>query len=216
MGATTTIRVKLSRQRVKRVLRLLPRLLSGRVPDPTGRVIDLQIALGFALLQLFQEAYKVKARGGIDEAGDEWKPLAPSTIARRLRRGRRPGDIQKLRELWERFGWGEFDEAAVEILIDTGKLFRSLTPGVRSKDQVFEVRPGEIIVGTNAVSERGFPYPAAHHHGTVNLPQRRLWPQVSDWPPRWHEVIRDVFQRGVALLIRDLLMFEANRGQGAL
>lgn len=216
MAGETIVRVTISRQRVKRLLRLLPRLLSGKVPDPTGRVKDLQIAMGMALLQLIQKAYKDKAQGGTDEAGEKWKPLSPVTIERRMKKGRSAEDIKKLRKLWKSKGWGEFSGDAVEILIDTGRLFRSLTAGISSGDQVFRVNPGEVVVGTNAKSDEGKPYPADHHYGTMWIPQRRLWPAVENWPQRWHMVLNDVLRRGIMNLIRDLLVYEASRGSDAL
>lgn len=80
----------------------------------------------------------------------------------------------------------------VEILRDTGLLLNSLSPGVASKERVFRVGPGEVIVGTNRKGARG------HHYGVPGrLPQRRLWPEVSKWPKNWWLDIIEAVQQGI-------------------
>lgn len=87
----------------------------------------------------------------------------------------------------------QYGGAQVDILRSTGLLLASLTPGVTVLEQVFRIKPGEVIVGTN---RRGA---AAHHRGIPGrLPQRRLWPEPSRWPPSWW---RDILEQAVAGLI---------------
>jgi hypothetical protein len=72
-----------SRRELHARLRALPRVLSGRMPDPTGAVRGLQLAMGTALLGKVREAYVLKAQGGTDDMGVSWPPLAASTLALR-------------------------------------------------------------------------------------------------------------------------------------
>lgn len=62
-------------------LRELPALLSGKGGDPSGDVERLLRALGVEALSIVREAFVVKSRGGVDEAGISWPPLSPRTIA---------------------------------------------------------------------------------------------------------------------------------------
>ena len=87
----------------------------------------------------------------------------------------------------------QYGNAKVDILRDTGLLLNSLSPGVNSQAQVFRVRPGMVVVGTN---RRGA---AAHHRGVLGrLPQRRLWPGPRRWPSSWW---LDIAEQGRAGLI---------------
>lgn len=78
---------------------------------------------------------------------------------------------------------GEYGNTSVLILRDIGLLLNSLSPGVSPgsvENQVFRVGRGEVIVGTNRKGA------SAHHEGiSGRLPQRRLWPEPSQWPAEW-------------------------------
>jgi hypothetical protein len=76
----------------------------------------------------------------------------------------------------------------VDIGRDTGRLLRSLTPGVEGSpatvpEQVLKTPPGGVIVGTNV------PYAAKFHE------RRRLWP--ADLPDSWWERIMEAGMRGL-------------------
>lgn len=76
----------------------LPALLADSGIDPTGLSRDLQARLGVRALSLIQESFLDKSRGGGGADGQPWKPLAPSTIARRrLGRGDKKLVTQKAR-----------------------------------------------------------------------------------------------------------------------
>ncbi len=112
---------------------------------------------------------------------------------------------------------GEYGDTPVQILRDKGFLLNSLSPGiVPSQDnppvpppkpsgeggeqQVFEIGPGEVIVGTNR------PHAAAHHTGIPGkLPQRRLWPSPSNWPANWWAAIVEQGRMGMIDIILDQL-----------
>jgi len=96
-----------------------------------------------------------------------------------------------------------FGGRTVDILRDTGELFRSLQPGVedrpaRPEGQIFEVPPGRIIVGTNKK-----PW---HHRGVPGrLPARPLWPLDGRIPEAWLKHLAGAARRGVARAIGELL-----------
>lgn len=71
----------------------------------------------------------------------------------------------------------------VDIGRDTNALFRSLTPGIESPDQICDVGPGNITVGSNV------PY-AGHFHR-----YRKLWPE--ELPDSWNEALTTAIARGL-------------------
>ncbi len=84
----------------------------------------------------------------------------------------------------------------VDILRDTGRLFRSLTPGVEDRpsgepEQVFDVPPGRVIVGTKV------PYASRQHK------HRPLWPDQI--PPYWWDAIKASLARGIARVLGQFL-----------
>lgn len=94
----------------------------------------------------------------------------------------------------------------VDILRDTGLLLNSLSPGVASPEQVFEVGRGEVTVGTNRVGA------AAHHSGIPGrLPQRRLWAPPDQWPATWWQ---DLLEQAKAGLV-EIAIVLIKRGGGA-
>lgn len=64
-------------------LNRLPALLSGAQADTSGAVRQLKLRVGVAVLSQVQQDFVRKSRGGTGKDGIKWKPLAPSTIARR-------------------------------------------------------------------------------------------------------------------------------------
>lgn len=96
----------------------------------------------------------------------------------------------------------------VDILRDTGELFRSLSPGVDATPsgadgQIFETPPGQVIVGTNKK-----PW---HHTGIPGkLPARPLWPTDGRLPVAWWDALLRVIQMG-ALRALELALREQHR-----
>lgn len=91
----------------------------------------------------------------------------------------------------------------VDIMRDTGRLFRSLSPGVEDRPsgadgQVFETPPGRVIVGTNVV------YAGYQHR------MRPLWPPDGRLPSVWWRHLLQVGVRGAARAVR--LLVEGWRG----
>lgn len=92
----------------------------------------------------------------------------------------------------------------VDMLRDTGELFRSLTPGIDdvpsgADGQVFEVRPGRVIVGTNKK-----PW---HQDGNAakNLPARPLWPRSGEVPAAWWPAVNEAVATGLAEAVPKVL-----------
>lgn len=82
-----------------------------------------------------------------------------------------------------------YGSKVVEILKDTGRLFASLSPGLKNKDQIFKIEPGQVTVGTSVE------YAAAQHK------TRPLWADWKDWPDHWKEQIYDAIKDGIADMI---------------
>lgn len=78
---TVTVTYRGSRSSLLAKLEALPAVLAGHLPDPTGAVQQLSLALGVQTLGLIREAFLIKARGGTDAAGIKWQGLSPKTIA---------------------------------------------------------------------------------------------------------------------------------------
>lgn len=84
----------------------------------------------------------------------------------------------------------------VDIMRDTGRLFRSLSPGVEDRpsgeaEQVFQTPPGRVIVGTNV------PYAGPQHR------MRPLWPEKL--PAAWWAHLDRVYLRGAAIAVKKLV-----------
>jgi hypothetical protein len=103
-----------------------------------------------------------------------------------------------------------YGSAQVEILRDTGLLLTSLSPAVapgggettppRTKEQVFQLGAGRIMIGTNRK------WAETHHHGVPGrIPQRRLWPHPTRWPRRWGNEMVAQLGLGLIEVIRSLL-----------
>ncbi len=78
-----TIRFQGSRADVTRVVQQLAAVLTGRAEDNDQIARGFMLALGFAALSDIRSAFIEKSRGGTDEMGIKWQPLAPETIANR-------------------------------------------------------------------------------------------------------------------------------------
>lgn len=95
-----------------------------------------------------------------------------------------------------------FGGRKVDMLRDTGRLLRSLSPGVEDRPsgadgQVFQpAGPGRVIVGTNVV------YAERLHRGVPGkTPSRPLWPLDGSIPAAWLEQIATAMVTGVARAI---------------
>lgn len=97
----------------------------------------------------------------------------------------------------------------VEILKDTGVLFGSLTPGVLQgfhyskptvpggEDQIFDVNPGEVILGTSVE------YGHHHQHGTSRIPARPFLPvKAEDVPAIWWDRVMQVASDSFSSILR--------------
>ena len=100
-----------------------------------------------------------------------------------------------------------YGKRVVQMLVDTGRLRDSLTPGVLTtpfdidpdyskpgglggQEQVYENNPGEVVIGTNVKY-------AKHHHSPKSPNRkRRLWPLV--FPKDWWELIVGQAASGLA------------------
>ena len=73
--------VRATREEVQRVVRRLPAELLGR-----SKTVEAALErTGVALLNRVRRAFIAKSRGGTDETGERWKPLAASTKLKRAK-----------------------------------------------------------------------------------------------------------------------------------
>lgn len=95
----------MSRDDVLRRLRSLPVMASGRSSAAQESARGLALRLGVVTMSFLKEAFIVKSRGGTDAAGEQWAPLSPYTIRKRLEKGSlRKRDLpRKARRALDRF-----------------------------------------------------------------------------------------------------------------
>lgn len=108
-----------------------------------------------------------------------------------------------------------FGGRQVDMLRDTSRLFRSLSPGVDDRPsgadgQVFQLAGrGNVIVGTNVV------YAAAHQNGIPGrLPARPIWPPSGELPPAWSQAVAEAAIVGLIRAILILVQRGAAGGGG--
>lgn len=178
-----------------------------------------------ALLEHIRAAFLTKSRGGTDDAGDRWAPLAPKTvaysrrgqrIARESGRGSRPSQALSERQRtrwWDLYRQGlaifQGEKAAAArrawaILKREGATTFFDKYGSRRVTILYDTgalyRSIKARVNrSEAVVSSDHPGAAAHHNGVPGkLPQRRLWPGPYRWPVSWWEDIIQIVQQEVA------------------
>jgi hypothetical protein len=87
----------------------------------------------------------------------------------------------------------------VDILRDASELLASLSPGVTSDGQIFDISTaGQVTVGTNKH--------AWHHEGSPGrFPDRPFWPTDGTLPDTWWAEIIDSYLRGITEILMGLL-----------
>lgn len=254
-----TVYVRGSRSEIVRAIQQAAEVASGRIVGGASQAASaLQTRIGLTALAHIRDAFVTKSRGGTDEAGLSWVPLAKSTVAYSRRHpGVPPGKKRagfapswmltaKQRKRWwqiyrsllgsapqgsefhrfkpkgheynshataARRAWAilkaegattlmaEYGDTKVDILRDTGLLLNSLSPGVVGEvpNQVFKVGQGDVIIGTNRK------WASVHHHGNARIPQRRLWPEPSQWPQSWWADVNEQARAGFIDIVVYLL-----------
>ena len=179
---TITIRVRKNPR--KKLVKLKDVLRKG------GTAMNrLLFVIGRAVLEKVHPAFVTKSEGGTDESGLRWAPLAPYTVDKKRRlKAKRPS-------------------ISLDTLTETQLLIKSLTPPSKSargpsrrKDQVFNVTSDGVEVGTTRE------WAWTHHHGVPGrIPQRRLWPEVANWPRSWWEHIGEAAKMELVEIITKLL-----------
>jgi len=176
--AKQVIKTRKSALQIQGTLKQLPDILVGMKRDHYGIRKIFWSVFAKELYKRISRGFVSKSIGGNDDLGNKWKPLSPRTIERRLRRPSRHGHLKKsstFREAISRVKGGN-----VPILIDTGRLLQSLMPGLilsgsykkKTADQIFEIKRGEVLLGTKV------PY------AEMQDKARSLWPKRMN---RWIE-----------------------------
>jgi len=143
-----------------------------------------------------------RVRGLLTPAQDKkWRAIFASRVARLRALGVADAEARAAQIAWAvlksegaQTKLALFGGRQVDIGRDTDVMFRSLSPGVEDRpshepDQVFDMPPGQLIVGTNV------PY-AEHFHA-----RRPLWPPDGNLPPTWASAVAAAGARGLALAL---------------
>lgn len=69
------------REEIERLIRSLPAMLAGKIPDAYGIVRGFKLRVAFSFFSIIRENFIVKSRGGTDEAGIRWRPLSERYLA---------------------------------------------------------------------------------------------------------------------------------------
>lgn len=189
-----------------------------------GNPLGFQRAAGGlarAALRWVRRWFLQRSAGGTDDAGMGWAPLSPLTIRSRLASQRTPAGgrqvgFEQIRQWRASAGLGEIQSLQrylpVPILIETGKLFRSLDPLLVGDNG--RATDDDAIAGLATAGIYWFGTRVAHakyHHqpgGLVSpadrplLPRRPLWPPLNRWPGQAMDdmavALRDGVVKGVA------------------
>ena len=145
------VRSRKSSQKVRRLVRDLPKLLTNKKVTPElEKLRNLYWAIfSKEFYRLAYKNFKLKSQGGADEFGVRWKPLKSSTVKRRAESG--------LRALIARRNAMGGDVANNLILVRSGRLRESFKPGQQAgssyipsgSDQIYEVGSGKVRLGSN-------------------------------------------------------------------
>jgi phage gpG-like protein len=224
--ANVVVRVRATSDEVRRALAALPAAACG------GAARDgILLRVGTALLGRIKAAFVAKARGGADDAGEQWEPLDPSTVAygragrtraERQRAGR-PSQALTTRQQerwWEvyrrqlaRFEGNKGRAAAVAWLVLKGEGATTLfdkyagrhVEVLRDTGVLFNSLSAGVEGGAAAVGTN-VPYAKYHHRGVPGrLPQRRLWPESRRWPESWWRDLREQANQGLLDLAIQIL-----------
>jgi hypothetical protein len=191
-----------NREDLRRVLRALPAILAGRVPDPLGIARMVQLRLGTVLLSKIQQAFLVKSRRGTGDDGIKWAELAPATIAARTRTPAEERAFKAAKKRDPRLtALAFYGSREVDIGADTRRMLRSLTPGVEgaepaNPDQILRPGPGELVVGSNAPEAGPF-----HAGRDPHQPARPLWPADGSLPRPWADAVGEALVRALPLVL---------------
>lgn len=124
--AEVTVHVRASRAAIRDAIARVPQAM---VSGGAGQAVMLRA--GTALLGHIREAFIVKARGGTDEAGERWAPLAPATVAygrrggrTRTERGRASRPSQALTKRQQERWWSLYRQGLAMYRGDKGRAAR--------------------------------------------------------------------------------------------
>lgn len=191
-----------AKREMRRIFEELPGQLSGRRPDP-DRIRQRFLAYFTEhLVFKINQGYNAKSQHGArDDLGNAWKRLAPSTVARKLRK------MQHVARGIERQLMGsrltakqrqakslELARTAVPIGIDTGALEKSWRPGRVSGNKYYpNSKFQNVTIDTKGVRISSDHEHAAHFHRVRPIYPRRM----SKWTKEAMVVARDQIIRDI-------------------
>lgn len=204
----TTIYFRGTYEQARQMIAQLPTILAGRAADPAQVARGVQLRLSTALLSQVQQDFLVKSRGGTGKDGVRWPALDPKTIAARTRTATEVRDFKRAKKRDPKLtALAFYGSRKVDMLRDTSRLFRSLTPGVEDRpagnpDQVITLGRGMLILGSKC------PYLGAHQNGTKHVPARPVFPVHGTIPPAYWPALNIALIQGI---IRALEIFNRSR-----
>lgn len=148
---------------------------------------QLSQAVGTDLLSKSQQAYLAKSRGGTGSDGIKWAPLAPSTLAKRNRRGKANAKRKTTKSGKARPAGG-----GVAIGRDTGLQLASASPGFNATGggNIFDIQANSVTIGYG------------RHYSKYFDEERALLP--SKLPPKWRESCEAIAARWLEKLFSQL------------
>lgn len=178
---------------VRQILRDLPAMLEGRMPDRYGFRRTFLNAFGHALLQKINEGYVDKATGGTDSLGKKWPALSPSTTDPTTYWGARR---QRL----------NIHDPNILLLRVRDWLFESLKPGILAGThytprlhQIFQIKRDGLHIGSD------LPYFKFHQHGTRKMPPRPVWPEDMKEAHPWVRYATNKASEALAVRLSQVL-----------
>lgn len=108
------------------LIRSIPQMLAGIVPDPYGIARGIQLRAGVALLAEIQRAFIQKSRGEVGSDGIRWQSLTQRTIANRrstaqerkslgIGKGPRPTLTAAQDRIWRGIYWGMWSKLRSDL-----------------------------------------------------------------------------------------------------
>jgi hypothetical protein len=182
------------------LLKAVPLILAGKLPDPLGITRAVAFRMANALLSQVQQDFITLSRGGVSRDGRKWAPLKPSTVRKRTYKAIRA----MRRDLRRRRGKPkpQLPPAALKFDIgrDTARMLRSLAVAVGEEfanpDTAVESIGGTLSVGTNV------PYARWFHEGRPGVQEPRpLVPADGTIPDAWWPAIMAAAIRGIMAAI---------------
>lgn len=89
------VHCRISRQELVALIRAMPAILAGKVPDHKGIAAGFKARVAFTFISLVKESFEAKGRGMTGSDGVSWPPLKEKTVERKLAKGMTKGQVDR-------------------------------------------------------------------------------------------------------------------------